>query len=87
MAASLFADRCSTDDPWARSGNCEPASRRYMIPQYSQIDRSIVVDKYLLTVGVSGFEIHQLDHLSLRAAQVRWPEATAAQPALIVSAE
>jgi Beta propeller domain len=87
MAASLFADRCNTNDPWARSGNCEPASRRYMIPQYSQIDRSIVVDKYLLTVGVSGFEIHQLDHLALRAAQVRWPEATAQQASLIVSAD
>ena len=87
LAAELFAANCGSDDPWAQNGNCDPSSRRYLIPAYSQIERSIVVDKYLMTIGQSGMEIHQLDHLSLRAAQLRWPMPSVDAAQLVVSAD
>ena len=86
LARELIDESCGIDDPWATNGNCNPSSRRYLIPQYAQIDRSIVVDKYILTLGTAGMEIHSLDHISERAARLRWPTANTEQaPALVVS--
>ena len=59
-----------------------------MLPQLSQIDRSVVVDKYIMTLGTSGLEIHSLDRVSERAARLRWPQPNLGQaPTLVVSAD
>ncbi len=89
LARELFDERCGSDDPWARSGNCDEYQRRYLIPQFSQIDRSVVVDKYIMTLGTAGLEIHSLDHISSRLARLRWPTQAdpSDQPALVVSAD
>jgi hypothetical protein len=66
LAKEVLARQCAQTD-------CERNTWTYKLPELSQIDRSIVVDNYLLSVGASGFEIHSLDSLSRRAARVMWP--------------
>jgi inhibitor of cysteine peptidase len=75
------------DDPWNQDVTaCNQSQRQYLIPQYSQIDRSIVVDNYLITLGTAGMEIHQTDKLATRLARMRWP-VSADHAQLVVSAE
>ncbi|MDQ3337802.1 MAG: beta-propeller domain-containing protein [Myxococcota bacterium] len=84
LAREMLNASCDEGDPWNQcNGN-----GRYMLPQLSQIDRSVVVDKYIMTLGASGLEIHSLDRVSERAARLRWPQANVGQePELVVRAD
>jgi hypothetical protein len=84
LANETLGERCVDGDPW---NQCR-SDARYMLPQLSQIDRSVVVDKYIMTLGASGLEIHSLDRLSERAARLRWPQPNVGQePELVVRAD
>jgi hypothetical protein len=92
LAAETLDAMCDVqgggDDPWNRDiSACNENQRQYLIPQYSQIDRSIVVDNYLITLGTAGLEIHQTDKLANRLARMRWPVMNQQRAQLVVSAE
>jgi len=74
LATEVIQAMCdrATADPWDGPG-CDPAASAGMLPAYAQIDRSIVIDNYLVSLGQAGLEIHSLDKLSIRAARLRWP--------------
>ena len=70
------------EDPWMK---CERSTAS--IPQFSQIDRSIVIDNHLVTLGTGGLEIHALDTLARREARILWPLTTDVQSRIVVSAD
>ncbi len=74
LDALCTAARNNTD-PWTNQiPNCpDAATLGYMLPQYSTIDRSIVIDNYLVSLGTAGMEIHSLEHIGTLAARMRWP--------------
>lgn len=75
---SKTAPSMCSDDPWMK---CE--SNAAMIPQYSQIDRSIVIDNHLVSLGMGGLEIHALDKLARRQARILWPLTTDPQSRVV----
>jgi hypothetical protein len=83
LAHEVLESMCTQqdDDPWMK---CERPT--HMLPQYSQIDRSIVIDNHLVSLGMGGLEIHALDKLARRQARILWP-LTSDPQSRIVSAD
>jgi hypothetical protein len=75
VATKMRNEKCGTQDkdPWAGDahGICDRNQWGYMMHHHAQIDRSIVVDNFLLGVGVSGLSIHKLGRL-IEVASVTW---------------
>ena len=67
LADKLLAAQCAQRND---VGMCESQNRIYLRQQYA-IDRSMVVDKYLLTVGNAGLMIHELSDLE-DVASLSW---------------
>ena len=79
LAREVLAARCK--DPWA-GNDCRHLHGE--IAHHAQIDRSIVLDKYLVTLGVAGLEIHPIEKLAQRAARLAWPQPGVQRADLVV---
>jgi lactam utilization protein B len=83
LATEVVDGMCPVEeDPWMK---CERSTGS--IAQFAQIDRSVVIDNHLVTLGTGGLEIHALDKLARREARILWPLTTDIQSRIVVSAD
>ena len=89
MREAQCAEAQSKTDPWDGQPPqpCDATTVGYQLPAYSQIDGSIVIDNYLVSLGQAGVEIHSLDKLATRLAKLRWPSPMARATDVITSVE